>query len=105
MVYLPISAYQMCLRHTKPGGYLEVHDIDPSFYCDDDTLPKDSSSCQWSELFLEACTKLRRPIPSVDAYKKGLEEAGFVDVEERVYKRPSNPWPKDPHLKEIGAVS
>jgi hypothetical protein len=82
-------------RHTKPDGYLEIHEIDPSFYCDDNTIPEDSSACRWSELFLEACAKLGRPIPGVDAYKKWMEEAGFVDIQERIYKRPSNTWPKD----------
>jgi hypothetical protein len=83
---------------------LEIHEIDPAFYCDDDTLPKDSSARQWGELFHEACAKLGRPIPPVDAYKKWMEDAGFVDIEEKVYKRPSNTWPRDPHLKEIGKV-
>jgi hypothetical protein len=91
-------------RHIKPNGYLEIHEIDPAFYCDDDTLPKDSSASQWSELFLEACAKLGRRIPSVDDYKKWMEEAGFVDVVDKVYKRPSNTWPKDLHLKAIGKV-
>lgn len=32
-----------------------------------------------------------------------IEEAGFVDVEERKYKWPIGTWPKDPRMKEIGA--
>jgi hypothetical protein len=34
-----------------------------------------------------------------------MEEVGFVDVEERILKRPTNDWPKDPRMKEIGRVS
>ncbi|KAH0538535.1 hypothetical protein FGG08_004868 [Glutinoglossum americanum] len=94
--------FKQAFDHTKPGGYLEVHEIDPMFYCDDGSLPEGSSARQWSVLFLEACAKLGRAIPPTDSYKVGMEAAGFVDVQERVYKRPSNTWPKDPRLKEIG---
>jgi hypothetical protein len=31
-----------------------------------------------------------------------LEEAGFVEIQEQIIKVPLNPWPKDPHLKDIG---
>lgn len=31
-----------------------------------------------------------------------LEAQGFVDISEQVVKVPLNPWPTDPHLKEIG---
>lgn len=32
-----------------------------------------------------------------------LEQAGFVDISEQVIKLPLNPWPADPHLKQVGA--
>jgi hypothetical protein len=31
-----------------------------------------------------------------------LENQGFVDIKEQVIKIPLNPWPTDPHLKDIG---
>jgi len=31
-----------------------------------------------------------------------MEEAGFVDVVETEYKWPTNRWPEDQHLKELG---
>ena len=32
-----------------------------------------------------------------------MEKAGFVDVVETIFKVPTNPWPKDKRLKQIGA--
>lgn len=32
-----------------------------------------------------------------------MVEVGFEDVECRRYKWPTNPWPKDPKYKELGA--
>lgn len=34
--------------------------------------------------------------------KKLMEEAGFVDVVEQVWKVPTGPWSSDPKFKEIG---
>ena len=31
-----------------------------------------------------------------------LEGAGFVEIQEQVIQVPMNPWPADPHLKDIG---
>jgi hypothetical protein len=31
-----------------------------------------------------------------------LERQGFVEIQEQVIKVPLNPWPADPHLKDIG---
>jgi len=69
------------LRHIKPGGYIEIHDLDPGFYCDDGTIPQDCASVQWATLFEEACAKMGRPIPRFETYGKGLSDAGFVDIE------------------------
>ena len=33
-------------------------------------------------------------------YKKWFEDAGFVDIKQTVLKAPTNPWPKNPILKE-----
>jgi hypothetical protein len=31
-----------------------------------------------------------------------LERTGFVEIQEQIIKVPLNPWPTDPHLKDIG---
>lgn len=33
-----------------------------------------------------------------------VKDAGFTDVHEHIIQRPTNDWPKDPKLKEIGLV-
>ncbi|KAJ5854695.1 hypothetical protein N7534_007238 [Penicillium rubens] len=33
-----------------------------------------------------------------------MEKAGFVDVQEKLYKIPLGPWPKDKVLKEVGQL-
>lgn len=46
-----------------------------------------------------------RPISRATDYKYWLEEVGFAEIREMIYKRPTHTWPKDRQLKEIGNFS
>ena len=52
----------------------------------------------------EASMRVGRPLRIANKLKRWYKEAGFVDVHEEVFKLPCNPWPKDPHLKDLGRV-
>lgn len=97
--------YKQAFDAIKPGGFLEISDIECGTFSDDDTLPSDTATVKWWRLMEEAAAKAGRPAPKAEQYKKWMEEVGFVDVEERILKRPTNDWPKDPKMKEIGRVS
>lgn len=85
-----------------PGGWLEVQDIGFPVQCDDGTLPEDSYLNQWSENMIKATEALGRGARGPVLYKGQIQEAGFVNVHETVYKWPMNRWPADPHYKELG---
>ena len=51
---------------------------------------------------LECGRRLGRPGSVAPIASKLMEEAGFVDVVATQYKWPTNPWPEDAHLKELG---
>lgn len=97
--------YAQAINAIKPGGWIEVNDVTPLLFCDDGTFPEDSASFKWGHYFHEALIKLGRPVPALEQYKPWIEQAGFVDVQERILRRPTNDWPKDPRMKEIGRVS
>ncbi|TGO49518.1 hypothetical protein BCON_0208g00210 [Botryotinia convoluta] len=44
------------------------------------------------------------PLEDPASFKKWFDKAGFEAVVKKKYKIPSNPWPKDPRLKLIGAM-
>ena len=96
--------FRRAFAATKPGGFFEMHDIDPGFYADDDSLPEKSSAVEWGELFKEGCAKVGRPILPVEDYRRLMEDAGFVNIREVRMKRPQNVWPKDKSMKRIGMV-
>jgi hypothetical protein len=54
---------------------------------------------------LEASLKLGLPLNSAETVKQVIEDAGYVDVVEVIYKWPMNGWPADKKMKEIGMWS
>ncbi|KAM5432803.1 hypothetical protein MferCBS31731_007329 [Microsporum ferrugineum] len=106
------SLIKTALTYIKPGGYMECHEWDISLYCDDDTLPPQQDDFRSAHAFqnwLQYCRlstgNLDRPVFVAHQIANWMKEAGFEDVQERISKVPLNPWPKDPHLKRLGAWS
>lgn len=80
---------------------MEIQDATSPLHCHDDTL-KGTALDKWGNLLLEASIKLGVPLNSALTVKKLMEEIGYVDVEEVIYKWPMNKWPADKKMKEIG---
>jgi hypothetical protein len=70
---------------------------------DDGTLTADSPQRIWGELGIKSTAALGRPLDAALQHKERMIAAGFENVQEVIYKWPSNRWPKDPKLKEIGS--
>lgn len=90
-------------RNLEPGGWLELQDYGlPVKSADGTHLGTDL--LRWGELLCEAGRKLGRPLGSEasDHYLPMMKEAGFVDIEQRMFMWPTNSWPKDPYMKELG---
>jgi len=86
-----------------PGGYIEFQDYGLPLKCADDSLSGTSLE-RWGILLCEAARNLGRPMGTdvSGRYRQWMEEAGFVDIEERHFMWPSNGWPKDSYMKELG---
>jgi ubiquinone/menaquinone biosynthesis C-methylase UbiE len=94
--------YKQAYDALKPGGSIELVELELETYCDDDSVPPDSAMVRWGELMIEAFQKIGRHEPDGEEYKRILERTGFEDVHLETIKRPSNDWPRDPKMKEIG---
>lgn len=87
----------------KPGGYLQLSGSYPRFASDDGTMPPDSAYFETGQIYFQMSERIGASGHEVLRWRRYLEDAGFVDVHEHIYKIPTNPWPRDPRLKKIGA--
>jgi hypothetical protein len=88
----------------EPGGYFEAQELLAHPLSDDDTLLPSSPLAKWMEDIHAASDEADRDIRFAPLIKTWLVEAGFVDVQERVFKVPLGGWPRGRHWKHIGLL-
>lgn len=126
------ALFQQAYKALKPGGWIESFECNGFFESDDGTVPDDSAMAQWGILFREGAKKLGSTasfsVPRDGTQRKSLEEAGFINIQEkgvkvrltplllsvgsnwasekkadmRILQIPICGWPKDPKQREIG---
>lgn len=111
--YAPISSSHLIPWHNpphltptralKPGGYLELQEGALYPKSDDGTLKPDSAMWKAIALLDEATSKFGRPFQPVERLAPMMRAAGFEGLVEARFVWPSNPWPRDRALKELGA--
>ncbi|KAI5361823.1 Putative S-adenosyl-L-methionine-dependent methyltransferase [Septoria linicola] len=97
------SFIRQSYENLEPGGWLELQDYGlPVKSADGTHLGTDM--LRWGELLLEAGRKIGRPLGSdvSEHFERWMEDAGFVDVQHKMFMWPSSSWPKDPFMKELG---
>ncbi|KAI8317091.1 Secondary metabolism regulator LAE1 [Colletotrichum sp. SAR11_240] len=99
--------YSQAFTHTKPGGYIEVKQIDIKTRSQTIELTDDHIFSRWYKNISEATEKIGKSVKNVDDHglAKGVKDAGFVVEEEKVYRIPIGGWSKDATLKELGALN
>lgn len=43
-----------------------------------------------------------KPLNTIDTFKAKIQEHGFINLKEKVYKRPFGDWAKRPVLRRLG---
>ncbi|KAM0325704.1 hypothetical protein ACHAQA_007004 [Verticillium albo-atrum] len=87
----------------QPGGYLEFFEGPLYPTSDDNTIEPDCAMMKALKLLDEAMASAGRPFQPMQNLQPMLEAAGFIDVTVQKFAWPSNTWPRDPLLKELGA--
>jgi len=89
-------------RYLRPGAWTGSEELYPTVYCDDGTMPADYLFAEWTRQQDAAAMAMGKPMRIANKLKGWYEQAGFVDVQEEVFKLPLNPWPRDPQFKMLG---
>jgi SAM-dependent methyltransferase len=97
--------YRTIYENLEPGGWIEQVELDVRIFSDDATLPKDSSLASWGPTFLGCGARSGRPLDTQETMKDRILAAGFVNVQEDLFKCPLGPWPKGNRIKEAGKVN
>ncbi|KAJ9485009.1 hypothetical protein VN97_g8347 [Penicillium thymicola] len=96
--------YANAFRHLLPGGWLEVWENDLRFFTDN---AQDEARLvtlrEWEALIHEAAAKFDKRINVIAEQKELMHSAGFVQVDEQIFKVPFGEWSDDPNLKRIGS--
>ncbi|OOO07791.1 hypothetical protein OAory_01042910 [Aspergillus oryzae] len=94
--------FRQALANLKPGGWFEIASIEVNCFSDDDTHLKATSMMEGVKNMHISAKKFGKDFDTVKNWRSQMENAGFVNVREDVYKLPQSPWPKDPKMKELG---
>ncbi|KAI0023897.1 S-adenosyl-L-methionine-dependent methyltransferase [Xylariomycetidae sp. FL0641] len=98
----PLKVLKDVFHNLKPGGWVELQDVDGMVHCDDDTLPPDWPVLQFTELMVEAFSKLGTKSHAAVFGGQYLAECGFVNIQHHTIKLPYGTWPKDKRTRLVG---
>ncbi|KAL1996409.1 hypothetical protein VTN49DRAFT_174 [Thermomyces lanuginosus] len=102
--YLAVSIrdFPKLIKQFKPGGWVEFQDYDGYATSQDGSLNGTGLQRYYDEVLsaFEKAGYETRPGPKLERWFK---DAGFVNVHVEKFVIPHGIWPKDKHLKDIGA--
>ncbi|KAH7016184.1 uncharacterized protein B0I36DRAFT_388887 [Microdochium trichocladiopsis] len=86
----------------EPRGWIELQDPGTPSVSNNGTLKDRSPLWQYNRRFIQSAKNLSRPIHLAADHDERLKDAGFINVERKVFKWPINIWPKNPKHREVG---
>ncbi|VBB79864.1 Putative protein of unknown function [Podospora comata] len=92
------------MRHLKPGGYIEIQDLDITPLSDDDTLTPTTPYAlrDFLKYMAAGLATLGSHMHAIHKLPDELEAAGFEDIKKSKHKAPIGMWPKDKRLRLCG---
>jgi SAM-dependent methyltransferase len=90
--------------HLKPGGWIQLASTIPGALTDDDSIPPNSGYVESGRLYYEIAEKMGAPLDAPRAWAEQMRAAGFVNVQDVVYKLPMGPWPRSKRLRTVGRL-
>lgn len=94
--------FAQAYQNMKPGGWLEMQEYQTWIFSDDDTIDRAPWVREWNTGVDEASIKFGKRFRTAQQHKQWMQEAGFIDVREEIYKAPIGPWAKGKKFKELG---
>lgn len=97
------AIFESCYENLNPGGWVEFQDYYVKLQAMDDSLAGTALE-RWNDLVLEGVRRMGKNGLAAARFKAQMLDAGFVDVVERKYALPGNPWAKGDDQKMLGVM-
>jgi SAM-dependent methyltransferase len=91
-------------KHIKPGGWIELASTIPDVQTDDNTIPPNSGYVEAARLYFEMAEKMGAPLDGPRQWAEQMRAAGFINVQDVVYKLPMGTWPRSKRLRTVGKL-
>lgn len=95
--------FATCYENLNPGGWIEFQDYYVKLQAVDNSL-EGTALERWNDLVIEGVRRMGKNALACAKYKRQMQEAGFVDVEEKKIALPGNPWAKGEDQKMLGTM-
>lgn len=106
MLVVGIRDWSSLLRRAyaalKPGGWLEIQDLQFPILCSDSSADSSSPPIKWSHYMLEGARNLGLDLSVAKDFPTLFRQTGFANVREERNAWPIGTWPKNPREKEKG---
>ncbi|KAF1816238.1 S-adenosyl-L-methionine-dependent methyltransferase [Eremomyces bilateralis CBS 781.70] len=96
------TLYNSCLNHLEPGGWLEHVEFSTFIYPAEPREQHDPAIKEILGILPELQQVWGKSLNQEKEMRDQIKEAGFVEVQERIFKWPLGPWSSDPKLKDLG---
>lgn len=94
-----------CRRNLKPGGWIEIQDIYPRLFSDDDTIPPDYAVRHFYAVVGNVLSeRYGFDVRVMERLPELLESLGFVNVQKKVFHMPLGEWARDSRLRLLGGL-
>ncbi|KAJ9148894.1 Methyltransferase [Pleurostoma richardsiae] len=94
--------YRQAFENLKPGGWLEIQDMEFPLRCDDGSMTDTCVLKRWSDLMVEAGERSGFSLTTCGKAAETMQATGFVDIVRIPFKWPINRWPKEQKWKHVG---
>lgn len=91
-----------CYKALKPGGFVEIIEMDITPASDDGTIPEQYLLNEYFDILKRAALTKGFDLAVAPKLKNYVASKPFCSVTEEVMKLPFGPWPRDQRMKEIG---
>lgn len=90
-------------KHLNPGGWIEVCEFEVWMSSNNDSMSQAPDIQQWQKGLNDAGAQIGRRMDVAANLEEWLRGANFADIVQRITKVPVGTWPKDKHMKTLGA--